>query len=370
MVGDFGDRNPNLSHAKKQEIKSDNWMKFRAPLESAAQQVLERVGAKIETHKILVLVDLQGMYLGLHSWLSDKKFPIDGGLVLSRIAFFQLLDTFDRIKRHTLSIRDDKVLDFENIVEQIEKSKPGASINVEVNATYMRYVPQFELFFAPAPLLDIEWQLMKQVRLGSIDAKNQLYKIQSGILKRPYFERNYAAYSDFVQKLKANPEYSRSEEGFFNFFVGPKGLQVFDEKEVDTRIVIRAMEAFYEYEADSLCIVSSDQDFMPVHKKSHKFGVNAYQADLAKFHDSGGIGRKLRELGKNFIHGRVDPIWPLTIITEAVSVPDIDHQADYTLSKNELDALCELHNQMNDYHISIELNETGSAKVNIFKPPI
>lgn len=72
----------------------------------------------------------------------------------------------------------------------------------------------------------------------------------------------------------------------------------------------------------------------------------------------------------NKAHGRVDPIWPLTIITEAISVPDIDHQADYTLSKNELDALCDLHNQMNGYHISIEADESGSAKINIFKPPI
>lgn len=370
MIGDFGDRNTDLSHTKKKEVNSENWMKFRAPLESAAHQVLKRVGAKIETHNILVLVDLQGMYLGLHSWLSDRKFPIDGGLVLSRIAFFQLLDTFRMIKDHTLSIRGDKVLDFESIVEQIEGSKPGDSIDVDLKSTYLRYVPQFELFFAPAPLLDIEWRLRKQAKLGSIEAKNQLNKIQAGILKRPYFERDYAAYSDFVQKLKANPEYSRSQEGFFNYFVGPKGVQLFDEKEVDTRIVIRAMEAFYEHEADSLCIVSSDQDFMPVHKKADDFGINAYQADLAKFQDASGVGRRIKELGKNFIHGRIDPLWPLTIITEAVSLPDIDHQAGYTLSENELCALCDMHNEMNDYHISIKFNENGSAKMNIFKPSI
>ncbi len=59
-------------------------------------------------------------------------------------------------------------------------------------------------------------------------------------------------------KLMANPEYSKLEEGFFSLYIGPKGLQNFDEKEVDTRVAIRAMDACYNYEAESLgtvCVI-------------------------------------------------------------------------------------------------------------------
>ncbi len=367
MIGDFGDRNLKKSE-NTPRITPENWTKFRKLQETAAQEALDRVGAKLETHNLLVLVDLQGMYLGLHKWLSERRFPIDGGLILSRFAFFQIHDVFQRIRASLVKSRGREVLDFESLLLQIEQAGTGGMVKVRPDATYLRVVPQFELFYAPAPLADIEWQLRKQAKAGSVEARSQLTQIQKGVLKHHYFERDYAAYDDFVSKLKANPEYSKSEKGFFNYYVGPSGLKVFDEKEVDTRIVIRAMDAFYNYEADSLCIVSSDQDFMPLHVRSRDFGVQSYQADLANFKVDSRIGRKLRELGSNFLPGRIDPIWPLQIITEAVSSAEMEHLARYMLAENEFVELCKMHNEMNDFHVSLEILPDGRSSMKISKP--
>lgn len=368
MIGDFGDRISDKLDFEPKEMTPENWPEFRLAQEAVAQQAIERVGAKLETHKLLVLVDLQGIYLGLHKWLSEKNFPIDGGLILSRLAFFQIHDVFERIKANTLKSLDGPVLDFESLLAQVKQAGPGGLIKINPVSTYLRVIPQFKLFYAPAPLDKIEWQLRLKAKSGSVEAQGQLNQIKAGILKHHYFERDYAAYDDFVSKLKANPEYSRSEKGFFNFYVGPNGLKVFDEKEVDTRIVIRAMDAFYNYEADSLCIVSSDQDFMPLHAKAREFGIQSYQADLAKFRPDDKIARKFRDLGSSFLRGQINPEWPLRIVVEATSEPDIGHQQWYKLAENELNAICEMHNDMNEFHLSLKVRPDGSATLNISKP--
>jgi len=183
MIGDFGDRNPDKSNVAPQEMNPENWMKFRSAQVAVAEQAIKRVGAKLETHKLLVLVDLQGMYLNLHEWLSKKGFPIEGGLVLSRMAFFQIHDVFQRISTRTLKSRDGTVLDFESLLEQIEQAGSGGTIKISPKSTYLRVVPEFELFYAPSPLADIEWKLRKQARSGSIEARKQLDQIQTGILR-------------------------------------------------------------------------------------------------------------------------------------------------------------------------------------------
>ena len=368
MIGNFGDRNTDKPDIEPEEMTPENWTKFRLAQEAVAQQAIERVGAKLETHKFLVLVDLQGIYLGLHKWLSEKGFPIDGGLVLSRLAFFQIHDVLERIKAKTLKSHDGPFLDYEDLLEQIRQAGNGGQIDITPGSTYLRVVPQFELFYAPAPLDQIEWQLRLKAKSGSIKAQDQLSQIKAGILKHPYFERDYAAYDDFVSKLKENPEYSRSEKGFFSYFVGPNGLKVFDEKEVDTRIVIRAMDAFYNYEVDTLCIVSSDQDFLPVHTKAREFGIQSYQADLAKFRPDDQIARKFGKLGSGFLRGQINAEWPLRIIIEATSRPDIGHQQRYKLAENEFTVLCEMHNNMNDFHVSLDFLPDGKATMTISKP--
>lgn len=365
MIGDFGDRSPRKPLDAK-TITPEDWLKLRKAKEAFARQAIQGAGAKLEIMKLLVLVDLQGMYLGLHKWLTEQDFPIDGGLVLSRFAFFQIHDVFEKIRSEVIKKNGNAAMDFEDFMTKLSRP-PRGKLEIEPGGTYVHVEPSFELFYAPAPLSDIEWQLKKQAQKGSIEARVQLEQLHTGILSNQHFQRDYSAYDDFVAKLKANPQYSRSEQGFFSYYVGPSGLKIFDEKEVDTRIVIRAMDAFYNYEADVLCIVSPDQDFMPLHEKSSEFGVQVFQADLANFQPSGRASRRLRQLGANFVRGRIDPIWPLQIITEAVSSTELGQVARYSLTEKEFFALCDMHNSMNDFSVRLELLPNGKAQIEISK---
>ncbi len=265
-----------------------------------------------------------------------------------------------------LKFPDGPFVDYENLLRQIEQA--GNEGNVGMHPKYLKVVPQFELYYAPAPFKDIEWQLRGHSKSGSVEAQNQLNKLKAEILKHNLFgERDYFAYDDFVSKLKTNPEYSKSEEGFFSFYVGPKGLQHFDEKEVDTRIAVRTMDACYNYEVDSLCIVSSDQDFLPLHARAREFGIQSYQADLAKFQADDNIARKFKSLGSNFLYGQFKPIWPFKIIAEASNMGE-DIPAFYTLTDNELAALCEMYNGMNDLHVSPHYMPDGTINLMFSKP--
>lgn len=370
MIGNFGDRNPERMDFPAEKITPENWTKHRAAQEVFAEQAIKHVGAKLETHRVLVLVDLQGMYLGLHKWLRSQDFPIEGGLVLSRLATFQILDVFDRIKQRILQSTDGPFKDFESVLQSIGQAEPGGSIPLQPKSTYVKFIPQFEIFYAPAPLDQIEWQLRKEAKAGSTLAMQQLKKAETGVLANHLFERDYSAYDDFVEKLKANPEYSKSEQGFFNYYVGPKGLMFFDEKEVDTRIVIRAMDALYNYEADSVCVVSSDQDFMPLHDRARDFGIRTFHADLAKFLTTDRIAKKFKELGDNFLRGCFDPSWPMKIVIEACSgsLNGITTQAIFTLSETEFSALCGLHNSLNDVHLVPNIQADGRASFSLYRP--
>ena len=66
---------------------------------------------------------------------------------------------------------------------------------------------------------------------------------------------------------------------------------------------MRVMDAFYRREADSICIVSADQDFVPIHDRASEFGVLTFQADLKNFMEGDKMGRKLKDLRGKFIEG-------------------------------------------------------------------
>lgn len=234
----------------------------------------------------------------------------------------------------------------------------------------MKFSPQFDLFYAPAPHKDIEWKLRKEARSGNFNLERLVKNAGKGVIEVYGNERDYNAYDDFIAKLKANPQYSRSEQGFFCYYVGPKGLSSFSEKEVDTRIVIRAMDALYNYEADVICVVSSDQDFLPLSKKASEFGVSFYQADLAKFNLEHSVGRKIKELGSKFLKGQIDPSWPLKVICEASSSEVPKSSALYEIDEEELRTLCQMHNEMNDFHIAPNFSSDGTISGLVLSKPL
>ena len=231
-----------------------------------------------------------------------------------------------------------------------------------------------ELFYAPVPLAAIEWQLKKHARTGSAEARRQLDDIRNGLLKPHGDARDYTHYDDFIQCMKRSSAVSGWEEGFFNFYVGSLGLKSFDEKEVDTRIVIRAVDACVDYEADSICIISSDQDFVPLHERGDRSGVRTYQADVSKFATPDRVGRRIRNLGDRFIPVGIDPLWPMRAVCEACGhdpfngVP-VDNHISEKISRREFSALCQLHNEMNDdYQLEPTVTADGVSSIKVIVP--
>jgi len=107
---------------------------------------------------------------------------------------------------------------------------------------------------------------------------------------------------------------------------------------------------------------------MPLHRRADDFGVSSFQADLAKFMESDKVGNKLKSLGERFIRGGIDPVWPLDILTEAMSKPDTGHFATHCLSEKELHALCHLYNELNEVKISLDLNSDGKVGIRQHRP--
>lgn len=329
----------------------------------------------IKPHKVLILVDVQGVYLGLQSWLSENNIPMDDGVLLSTFAHLQIERAGQEIASRVVAAHVAPTYDLKALFDLIEvkyidgKAYLGSELKVAKDATYLDISMSFEMFYAPAPLKKIEGLLFKAARLGSREAREQLKKVESGIITpRGAFIRDYKAYDDFVSQLKQSPLHARSHEGFFSFYVGDRGLSNFDEKEVDTRIVVRAMDALYKKDADSLCIVSSDQDFMPLHSRAEDFGINSFHVDLSKFTEQDRVGRKIKDLNHRFIRCGIDPSWPLQVLLQGVSAPATGHFADHNYSRDEWNSLCALHNKLNDEKIELTEDENGKLAVRFYRP--
>lgn len=340
-----------------------------------AKKAMIESGSQVISHRILILVDLQGMYIAFHKWLSDYNFPMTDGLIASRFAHLQIERTFKEVTKRLLSASPEKTSDYMGFVESIKlkevdgKLYLGEVLNVLKEGAYLDISPSYELFYAPIPLSSIEWRLKKYSRNESVEVKRQLNNIKDGVVSiRGGMERNYSFYDDFISRLKSSAEYSRSEEGFFNFGVDCNGLKYIDEKEVDTKIVIRAMDALYSSDTDSICIVSSDQDFIPLKQRADDFNVPFFQADLAKFRIDDNTGSRLRNMGDRFIQGGIDPSWPLLLLIEGYSDPSKGIFKRYHLSDSECLGLRDLYNSMNEVKIDLDLKDGNILNIRLNRP--
>lgn len=340
-----------------------------------AHHAMSISGSTIKAHKVLILVDLQGVYFGLQRWLSENNVPMEDGAILSSFAHLQIERTGKEIASRVVAAHPAPAYDLKELLDSIEieyvdgKAYLGNEPKVARDATYLDISMAFEMFYAPVPLDDMKWQLKKAANRGSLVARDQLRKIESGVVTRKgMFERNYKAYDDFSSSLRQSVLHAQSQEGFFSFYIGSQGLSNFDEKEVDTRIVVRAMDTLHNKEADSLCIVSSDQDFVPLHSRAEDFGVTSFQVDLSNFTDQNRVGRKIKDLKHRFIQCGIDPNWPLQVLLEGVSAPEAGHFAEHNYSRDEWSALCSLHNQLNDVQIELSEDESGKPAIRFFRP--
>jgi len=354
------DNLPKEAFDQDGNYSSELHMKYGHECRSLADRISGASDVKTEIYRTLVLVDLQGVYLNLVEWLDEHQFSLESGLIISRFAMLLLNEVIQATSASRLTDLAEPTILYDDLVDLIAKKEFG---KIESIKHVLKIEPKIELFYAPAPLADIKWQLRKKARNGSRSANHQLDDIQDGIIQLRGTKRDYFYYDDFVNYLKHDPLVSRAEQGFFNFFVGADGLQFIDEKEVDIRMAIRAVDACVDYEADAICIVSSDQDFVPLHDRCRRSGVKTYQADVGKFATPEKVGRKLRELGASFIPTSVNPEWPIRLILEAVAP-----LALYSLSIEELEGLCRIHNALNEVKLSPQPMEGGGMGLKMYRP--
>lgn len=341
----------------------------------ALEAALTASGSKVIDQKLLILVDLQGMYLALHNWLSSRCEILNDGFLLSQFAHLQLQRTVAEVSRRLARRSHTAAGYIGDLYEKIKIEKKqdqyflAENIRILKDATYFFPSVDIEIFYAPAPLREISWHLRKQFRNRNYQNSLLAEKVDAGIISRHgLFERDYSVYDAFVEELKRINEVKRSHEGFFNFLVNDKGLKYFDEKEVDTRIVMRAMEAIILNQVDAICVVSSDQDFLPLEDRTKTSDVEYFQADLAKFLKADRTGRRLEKLGDKFIAGGIDPEWPLEILTQAMTVEAFDHHAKFGLDDAEVDLLVELHNEMNEVQIKLLPVGDGGVEIVMSRP--
>jgi hypothetical protein len=319
---------------------------------ASAREFVQSSKINLDEHKILILVDLQGIYIKLTEWLQAKRFPLENGLILSRFAVHLLNGVIEDIKADAMKSYDAGVVDLEYLVNTI---KTGDRDNLNSIRQVVEFIPSMELFYAPVLLKQMEWRLGGAAHKGGPQAKRQLNDIGRGIVHVHGKSRDYSVFDDFVASLQANSFFTGSHEGFYSYRVGRDGIKYFDEKEVDIRIAVRAMDACFEGEAQALCIVSSDQDFVPLHERCSSSVMRTYHADAANFSSPNRTGQNIKSLGTGYIETAIDPLWPMRIIIEACT-PGI-----YEISMEEFEALCRLHNDDHRNSVKISPHQTPAG---------
>lgn len=356
------------------ELDKDELKRIVNAKNNALHLALAQSNSRVIEFEALALVDLQGIYLRLHEVLSGINFPIESGAVIGKLATLQINEVFNEIPRAIQKRCGSNVGILSDLFDEIKietvggKSYLAEQLRVIKSGTYLNVRPAFEVFYAIPPFDRIKWGLEGEARKGNREARSQLEKLKSGILRTSFSERDYKYYSDFVEAVKTNVNCRGSGQGFFTWGVGSKGVERFDEKEVDARITIRAMEALYEKHAEALCIVSSDQDFIPIKEKCEKFGVQFFWADAAKFMANARVGREIEGLSDNFIRGKLKPEWPLEILCDFIAPGEESGYWLAGIGEREARALASFHNTMNDYKVHIAVGEEGRMNLEVSQP--
>ena len=333
---------------------------------------LQKLELPVRTHRVLILVDLMGVYLGVVRWLEEMKFPLEKGVVASRFAEYFLDQAFLQVQSKVMANYENSIVraDF---VRAVFRKKTDSIAEALINCHQVVDVQRsVELSFARVPLEEIKWDLQNEAKRGSSKAKEQFEDIKKGILHPPHGgeRRNYSIHDDFIRCMKLNSTFASSMEGFYCKGVKHYGLSYFNEKEVDVHIAIRAVDACNNAEAESICVVSSDQDFLPLQKRGARSNVSVFQADIGNFDAQWRIGRKIKELGEHHIPVKLDPWWTTRLILEiaghdmANGVPAADWISK-GISDAEFEAIFRLHNELNPDKFKLIRNAGGTFGVSV-----
>jgi hypothetical protein len=274
-----------------------------------ADKIKSANDVELETIHIKILVDCYGVYLNLYKLLgyikskyelNEKLFNLAATTELASVLFtnleYQLKSEAARIAP-ILSDSFEKP-DSQGAISELNlKWLCKLVIEEKVTKDLLRAVRKvtrieldYEWFFAPFPKDNLEkiigWKLkdawskkdtqsIKRLQNLLDDAGNSRVSIYGE-------ERDYSIYDDFIREIadqkRRREANARLHHGTYKYFVSGTGVNYFNEKQVDTLICIRAMECLYDHEADSVCIVSTDTDFLPLFHRFWKAQVPLYQS--------------------------------------------------------------------------------------------
>lgn len=292
------------------------------PYDQALQLARDHVASpsvRFARRKTVMLIDLYGVYKGVIEWMSDNKIPCTTAELPARIAghllWAAMLQVREREQQELPFSGEDfdsLVRDFMFTVEGQGEPEPDCFTELDM---------RWEMFFAPSPLKEAEWKL-KAHRKKIHDLDGKLKQVKAGVIDTPHEQRDYRLYDDFIDELTTWLGSKNGKPGFYNIHLNENNICL-DEKEVDIRLAIRAMDIMAGNEADAICIVSSDQDYMPLHERIRDAGLNTYHADVAKFANPGNVGRRIKDLGEQNIQVRMTKRITEGLISEFISSPQM-----------------------------------------------
>lgn len=310
-----------------------------------AKAEAQKYSIKEERRKAIFLVDVQSIYLKLVTWMENNDVPLQSGDLIGNISACLIYETAHFVEQRDVAGFSPRGIDYRTFAKWVID---GDDARIRSTKKIDRWSYNVELFFAPSPLIEAQSRLKNALRNGRTEALSKLERLlEKGVVPVHGRPRDYMHYDDFVVALKRSLDANDSEQGFFNFSIDQNGLKYFDEKEVDIRIAVRAMDIM-QGEADAICIVSSDQDFMPLHQRCRDGGLRTYHADVAKFDQRDNIGRKIKELGDDWIFVEM-PKWMSENILHKNYQTMVSSPHYISLTSAEYGALMRLYEKINGH---------------------
>lgn len=305
-----------------------------------AEAKAQKYSIQEEKRRAIFLVDVQGIYLSLITWMGKNDIPLEGGELIGNLAASLMYEAVESVRQRDFVDFAPGGVDYRTFVDWVINDDDH---KVSLTRKIDLWSFEVELFYAPSPIGKAKSDLNREIkRKGRTNLLSNLeYHLERGLVSVHGQWRDYTYYDDFVRVLKKCLEAKRSGEGFFNFRITQDGLKYFDEKEVDIRIAVRAMDIM-QGEADAICIVSSDQDFMPLHQRCRDAGLRTYHADVAQFDRHNMIGRRIKELGEDAIFVEMPKSISDHLLSLYVSQPQL-----IDLTRAEYKALCDLYENVN-----------------------
>ncbi|WP_306755256.1 NYN domain-containing protein [Paracoccus actinidiae] len=310
------------------------------PYDQALQLARDYVASpsvRFARRKTVALIDLYGIYRGVTQWMGKHDVPPTTAELPARIAGHLLWSAMRQVREREQQELPFSGRDFDSLVGNFMITMEGQDAPNPDCVTELDM--RWELFYAPSPLKQVERALIARRRhIPDIDRK--LERLQTGVIDTQHEQRDYRIYDDFIHELTTWLGARNEQPGFYNIIVKPQ-VVCLDEKEVDIRLAIRAMDIMAGNEADAICIVSSDQDYMPLHERVRDAGLNTYHADVAKFDNPRNIGRRIQGMDEQAIQARMTKEITGVLIQEYVGSPQMLH-----LTSEQYSALWRIHHEL------------------------